>query len=112
MAKKDEQTDDTTAAAPTPKKRATKRATSAALEPTAPGSEVSLLELLTEETLLQFEFTPDAIAVRAYFLAEGRRAQGLHPDPVQDWLLAEREILSALEGSAKPAKKTRARKAK
>jgi hypothetical protein len=112
MPKKDEQTKETTAAAAIPKKRATKRANSAASESTAPGSEVSPLELLTEETLLQFEFTPDAIATRAYFLAEKRRAQGLHPDPVQDWLLAEREILSALEGSAKPAKKTRARKAK
>lgn len=63
------------------------------------------LELLTEETFLQFEFTPDAIAVRAYFLAEQRRHQGLHPDPVADWLEAERQVLSEIESISKPAKK-------
>ena len=63
------------------------------------------LELLTEETLLQFEFTPDAIAVRAYFLAEQRRHKGIHPDPVADWLEAERQILSEIESVSKPAKK-------
>ncbi|MEK0444981.1 MAG: hypothetical protein RLZZ399_302 [Verrucomicrobiota bacterium] len=63
------------------------------------------LELLTEETLLQFEFTPDAIAVRAYFLAEQRRYKGIHPDPVADWLEAERQILSEIESVSKPGKK-------
>lgn len=119
MAKKEKQTDETKSADAAPKKRAPKRAV-VAKTPTheeapaaIPTQEHTTLELLTEETLLQFEFSPDAIALRAYFLAEKRREQGLHPDPVSDWLVAEGEILAALEASARPAKKTtRTRKTK
>ena len=41
------------------------------------------------------------VALRAYFIAEKRRAQGLHGDEHQDWLEAERQIL--VEG-ARPKK--------
>ena len=43
------------------------------------------------------EFTPEVIAVRAYFLAEKRRAQSLPPDPTHDWLQAESELLAEIE---------------
>lgn len=43
------------------------------------------------------EFTPEVIAVRAYFLAERRRAQGLAPDPTHDWLQAENELMAEIE---------------
>ena len=78
----------------------------------APASGESLpMNLLAEEALLQYEFTPDAIAVRAYFLGEKRRAEGLHPDSVSDWLEAESEILAELENASAPKKKS-TRKAK
>lgn len=60
----------------------------------APGSPMGIL---AEETLLQYESTTDAIAVRAYFIGENRRAAGAHPDPVKDWLEAEAEILAQMQ---------------
>ncbi|MEY5027659.1 MAG: hypothetical protein RLZZ244_3187 [Verrucomicrobiota bacterium] len=81
----------------------------------ADSSEQTSLALLSEETLLQYEFTPDAIAVRAYFLSEKRRQNGIHPDPVADWLEAERAVLAEagnIASTPAPAKKSRARKPK
>ncbi len=49
------------------------------------------------EPLVAPQFTPEVIAVRAYFLAEKRRAQGGAPDPTHDWLQAESELLAEIE---------------
>jgi hypothetical protein len=51
------------------------------------------------------EFTPEVIAVRAYFLAEKRRALGQSPDPTVDWLQAETEIFAEIEKFAAKTKK-------
>jgi len=47
-------------------------------------------------------YSRDDVALRAYFIAEKRRAHGLPGDEHQDWIEAERQILAE---SAKPAKK-------
>ena len=39
-------------------------------------------------------FTTDDIALRAYFIGENRRAQGLHGDEHQDWVEAERQLIA------------------
>lgn len=50
-------------------------------------------------------YTHEDVALRAYFIAEKRRAQGLHGDEHQDWLEAERQILAESTTPAKKAKK-------
>ncbi len=50
-------------------------------------------------------FTQDDIALRAYFIAERRRAHGLAGDQHQDWLEAERQIVA--ERQMTPASKSR-----
>ncbi len=50
-------------------------------------------------------YTRDDIALRAYFIAEKRRAHGHHGDEHQDWVEAERQL--AAEG-VKPKKLTKA----
>ncbi|MEI6713909.1 MAG: DUF2934 domain-containing protein [Verrucomicrobiota bacterium] len=107
--KKDPSADsETTPKAPAkPRKKAAASSADSAVATTQPLP----MNLLSEEALLQYEFTPDAIAVRAYFLGEKRRAEGLHPDPVRDWLEAESEILAELEATSAPKKKS-TRKAK
>ena len=47
-------------------------------------------------------YSREDVALRAYFIAEKRRAHGLPGDEHQDWIEAERQILAE---SAKPAKK-------
>jgi hypothetical protein len=49
--------------------------------------------------------TREDVALRAYYIAEKRRAQGLPGDEHQDWLEAERQIL------AERAKRKKAKKA-
>ena len=46
----------------------------------------------------------DAIATRAYFIAEKRRADGLPGDEQQDWIEAERQLLAEAAGKKRPAK--------
>lgn len=53
-------------------------------------------------------FSSDDIALRAYFIAEKRRARGLPGDEHQDWIEAERQLRGEL---TKPAKKSAAKKA-
>jgi hypothetical protein len=48
-------------------------------------------------------FTRDEIALRAYFIAEKRRARGLPGDEHQDWIEAERQLAA----KSRSAKKTR-----
>lgn len=43
------------------------------------------------------------IALRAYFIAEKRRSQGVHGNEHQDWLEAERQLLAEKK---KPKKKS------
>jgi hypothetical protein len=38
--------------------------------------------------------TVEEISLRAYFIAEKRRAEGRHADPSEDWVEAERQILA------------------
>ncbi len=48
----------------------------------------------------------DEIALRAYFIAEKRNAQGLPGDPHQDWIEAERQLRAeAKKSSSKPSSK-------
>jgi len=54
-------------------------------------------------------FTQDDIALRAYFIAERRRAQGLAGDQHQDWLEAEREIIAETQTTA-PSKTRKTRR--
>ena len=42
----------------------------------------------------------DDVALRAYFLAEKRKAQGLPGDPHSDWLEAERQVLAESRATA------------
>ena len=49
-------------------------------------------------------FTSDDVALRAYFIAEKRRAQGLPGDEHQDWLEAERQLRSESKAPRKPAR--------
>ena len=37
-------------------------------------------------------YTQEDVALRAYFISERRRAEGLHNNPEQNWLDAEREL--------------------
>jgi hypothetical protein len=50
-------------------------------------------------------FTHEDIALRAYFIAEKRRSQGLSGDEHQDWIEAERQLLVESAGTTKKAKK-------
>ncbi len=52
-------------------------------------------------------FTTDDVALRAYFIAEKRRQNGLPGDEAQDWLEAERQLLAG----SKPPKRARGAKA-
>ena len=49
-------------------------------------------EVILEESDLLTEVTYEMIAVRAYFLAENRQANGGHGDPAGDWHEAERQL--------------------
>lgn len=49
-------------------------------------------------------YTREDVALRAYFISEKRRHQGLHGDEHQDWIEAERQLLAE---STKPAKKAK-----
>ena len=42
----------------------------------------------------------DDVALRAYFLAEKRKATGLPGDPHSDWLEAERQVLAESRATA------------
>jgi len=48
-------------------------------------------------------YTQNDVALRAYFISEKRRAEGLPGDEHQDWLEAERQII--VESSKKKPKK-------
>ena len=50
-------------------------------------------------------YTNDDIALRAYFIAEKRRAEGLNGDEHQDWIEAERQLAAE---SKRPKKTTKA----
>lgn len=45
-------------------------------------------------------FSQRDIALRAYFIAERRMASGLHGDPHQDWIEAERQLSSEAGSTA------------
>jgi hypothetical protein len=49
----------------------------------------------------------DDIALRAYFIAEKRRAEGRHAEPHEDWIEAERQLRAELQtnGAARPSRK-------
>jgi hypothetical protein len=49
-------------------------------------------------------YTQEDVALRAYFIAEKRRADGIHGDERHDWLEAERQ-LAAESKQPKKAKK-------
>jgi hypothetical protein len=49
-------------------------------------------------------FSREDIALRAYFISEKRRAQGISGDEHQDWIEAERQLLTE-NGKPKKAKK-------
>jgi hypothetical protein len=48
-------------------------------------------------------YTHEDIALRAYFIAQKRHAQGLQGDPHQDWIEAERQL--SVEVAAKGRRK-------
>ena len=50
-------------------------------------------------------YTPDDVALRAYFIAEKRRGEGLPGDEHGDWVAAERQLVQ------ESAKKKKAKKA-
>ena len=50
-------------------------------------------------------YTREDIALRAYFISEKRRANGVHGDEHQDWLEAERQLAAE---SARPARSKKA----
>jgi hypothetical protein len=52
-------------------------------------------------------FTNDDVALRAYFIAEKRNANGLPGDTHQDWLEAERQLMA--EASSGPPPRAKAR---
>lgn len=64
----------------------------------------SFAEILPNEPRSQhispLEFTPEAIAKRAYFIGKKRIEEGRPPDPESDWLEAENEILRTLKENA------------
>ena len=41
-------------------------------------------------------FTRDDIAVRAYLIAENRHRHGIHAEPHEDWIEAERQLQAEL----------------
>ena len=49
-------------------------------------------------------FTREDVALRAYFLSEKRRNQGLPGDEHQDWIEAERQLLMESAGTKKVKK--------
>lgn len=59
----------------------------------------------TEATVRRYT---QEIALRAYFIGEKRRTQGLRGDQEQDWLEAERQIIEENQTTSSPkTKKTR-----
>ena len=46
----------------------------------------------------------DAIATRAYYIAEQRRAHGQPGDEQQDWIEAERQLRAEASGKKRPSK--------
>ena len=50
-------------------------------------------------------YTPEDVSLRAYFISEKRRAQGLPGDEHQDWIEAERQLAAE---TAKPKKAVKA----
>jgi len=49
-------------------------------------------------------YSREDVALRAYFISEKRRSDGIHGDEHQDWIEAERQLLAE---SAKPVKKAK-----
>jgi hypothetical protein len=49
-------------------------------------------------------YTPDDVALRAYFISEKRRAHGLPGDEHHDWIEAERQLLAESTKSKKAKK--------
>jgi len=49
-------------------------------------------------------FTPDDVALRAYFIAEKRHKLGIPGDSHQDWLEAERQLIAENGKKKKPVK--------
>lgn len=49
-------------------------------------------------------FTADDVALRAYFISEKRRTDGLPGDEHQDWLEAERQLAAESKSRKKTAK--------
>jgi hypothetical protein len=46
------------------------------------------------------QYTQEDVALRAYFIAERRRSEGLHSSPEQNWLDAERELQAEFAGKS------------
>jgi len=96
-----------TPATPAPTKRAVKPAATksktVAKTPKAPTS-VKAKRTTKPKAPAAPSYTHEDVALRAYFIAEKRRSQGIHGDEHQDWLEAERQLLAE---SAKPAKKAK-----
>lgn len=103
---KDEDTKVTRKAVAEKKQAGPKKSPKAKAPKTAPVTKTKVPTKRKEEVATKPpEFTPEVIAVRAYFLAEKRRALGQSPDPTHDWLQAEAEIFAEIERFAAREKK-------
>ncbi len=80
----------------------------AAARATAPKKAAAPKVAAAKKAASQTAISPDDIALRAYFIAEKRQAQGLPGDAHQDWLEAERQLLA--EAKKKSAKKAAPKK--
>ena len=73
--------------------------------PAAPLKKPASKKIATPKAPKASAFTQDAIALRAYFIAEKRQRLGLPGDTHSDWVEAERQL--ATENGTKPkGKKT------
>ncbi|EDY20412.1 hypothetical protein CfE428DRAFT_2336 [Chthoniobacter flavus Ellin428] len=88
--------------APAPVKRAIKAAPktkNGVKKPKAPAAKAKRTTKITAPKVSSF--TREDVALRAYFISEKRRHHGIPGDEHQDWLEAERQLLTE---SAKPRK--------
>lgn len=56
------------------------------------------------------KYSQEDVALRAYFIAERRQAAGIHGDPHQDWIEAERQLASEASAPGKPKPKAKPKK--
>jgi hypothetical protein len=53
-------------------------------------------------------FSQEEVALRAYYIAERRQAAGIHADPHQDWIEAERQLAYEAGTTVQARKKAKA----